>query len=295
MRLLITGGNGFLGGKIIQFPRREERVLRILLKNGEIPQENKHRDEYVYGDLLDEKSLYEATREVDIVIHLAAVTHTNKIGLYYCVNVEGTRKLLEACKKNKVKRIVHVSSRTASLEGGDYAKSKLLSEELVKKSGLDWLILRLAEVYGLGGRGGLNQLIDWVKRFYLVPVIGSGDYTLCPVSLDDAAWAVASSAEADVHKEILTIAGPEVFTYNELIDKIAAQLGVKRIKIHLPLILVSALAKFTQMLKLDVVVRDQISRLLCEKPTNISLAIKLLNYHPKNFKEGLRKYLQESS
>lgn len=281
-----------MGKKLMEKIHPENRVIKILLKTGETPSEKNDRCEYVFGDLLDKESLHRATRDVNLVIHLAAVTHTNKTNLYYKVNVEGTENLLAACEENGVGKIIHVSSRTASVDGGDYAKSKLRSEDLVKKSSLDWLIFKLSEVYGAGGKGGINQLISLIKKSYFVPVIGAGNYTLSPVSIDDAVAVIAAGVSSDIHKKTFVIAGPEVFTYNEIIDQIAGQMRVGRLKIHVPVIVIATLAKFMQMIRLDVVVRDQIPRLLCEKPTDISLAVRHLNYKPKTFKNGLREYLK---
>ena len=293
MHILITGGNGSLGVKLIEKINLEGKILRILSRNdNEKINRKDNRIYYVRGDLLDEDSLIEATKDIDLVIHMAGITHTNRPSEYYEVNVRGTEKLVEACKKNNVKKIIHVSSRTASLAGGDYAISKLFSEDIIKKSGLNWIILKLAEVYGIGCKGGINQLINFVQKYHFAPVIGSGDYTMSPVYISDAVNSILSSMGSDIYGKTYVIAGPEKNTYKEIINKISNYTGTTIFKIHIPIFLLNVLAHLSSIFRLNLIVRDQIPRLLCDKPSDISMAIKYLNYRPKTFDEGLAEYLK---
>ena len=98
--------------------------------------------ETVSGDINDPDSLERACQGMDGVLHLAALTHSCIDAEYFKVNRDGTRNLINACKKNDVKRFIFVSSVAASGDGGAYGLSKLESEDLVCKSGLDWNVLR---------------------------------------------------------------------------------------------------------------------------------------------------------
>ena len=184
--ILITGAMGMIGRKLLEKLIREEYKISVLVKYEKEKELFKNFSlDFRVGNLLDKEGLYAITSGIDAVIHLAGITHTNTTKLYYQVNTEGTKNLLEACEKNHVKRFIFISSRTASVEGGAYAYSKLLAEEEVKKSSIPWVILRLGEVYGAGEKEAISRLVRTIQEGYFVPIIGNGKYGVCPVYIDD--------------------------------------------------------------------------------------------------------------
>jgi dihydroflavonol-4-reductase len=109
---------------------------------------------------------------------------------YFRINITGTQNLVDASVLKGVKRIIYISSRASFLDGGGYSQSKLKAEECVKSSGLQWLILRPSEAYGQGAGDTVNRLIEWVKKYPFVPVIGEGKAKLSPVYIDDVVSAI---------------------------------------------------------------------------------------------------------
>lgn len=293
VNILITGATGMIGRKLLGKLIREEYKISVLVKHEKYKELLKDFScEFRIGNLLDRESLYAAIGGIDAVIHLAGITHTNSIKLYYQINTEGTKNLLEACEKNGVKKFIYISSRTASVEGGAYAHSKFLAEEEVKKSSIPWIILRLAEVYGAGEKEAIFRLIQIIKRNSFIPIIGNGIYRLSPVYIDDVLDVIvaAVSAESAIWKTY-TIAGPKSYTYIELVDIISGILHIKKKKLFIPVFLMRVIAYLFFILKNDFIVQDQISRLLCEKPEDISLAKGDLNFHPKSFQDAIKNVL----
>ena len=285
MRLLLTGITGVLGTALLKKLNKDGSLkLRALARRRESRFEG---CEMAAGDLLDCKSLLEATQDMDAVLHLAALTHTSREAEYFRINVEGTKNLLRACAQNKVRRFIHVSSAAASADGGAYAVSKLQAEECVRQSGLSWLILRPAEVYGAGPGEAIQKLIGWVRKFPVIPVIGDGQYTLSPVFVEDV---VSSLHEAvrreEVSGEVVGLSGPEVLTFNELIDRLSGFFMIRRSKIHIPVSLACGIVEILSRLKTGVVTPDQIPRLLSRK--SASSNSELLGHHPRPLEDGLR-------
>lgn len=291
MTVLITGGTGSIGKKLTVRLKNSGLGIRVLARK--LSAENDNGTSYIKGDLEKTESLDKAVADpVDTVIHLAGITHTHNSQLYYEINAEGTKNLIKACQKKGVKRFIYVSSRAACPEGGAYARSKLLAEKTVKESGLDWTILRPSEVYGMENKEGVSGLINIVRKSPFVPVIGNGRYSLNPVFADDLAQSIAAALKNKASfKKTYTIAGPQELTYNELTDKISQILGVKRIKIFIPLILLEICAHLFHLLGINALVYDQIPRLLCKKSADISLARKDLNFNPRTVEEGIRKII----
>jgi len=241
------------------------------------------------GNLNNPGSLVQALSGIDTVVHMAALTKTPRESDYFETNVRGTQNLIDVCSAGGVKKIIYISSSAASLNGGGYSRSKLEAEQRIKRSGMKWVILRPSEVYGQR-MGPINRLINWIQKFIFVPVIGAGQCKLSPVFIDDVVSAIALSIfNKELENETIVLAGPEELTYDDLVDRIAIYFGVKRFKLHLPADLIKFGATVTSRLGINILVPDQIPRLLCEKSYGIDLAREKLDYSPRSLEESIKK------
>lgn len=285
MKIFITGASSTLGKNLTsELLKTGKFSIRLLEHHSPVP---KKQCETFRGDIQDPDFLLEACSGVDTVFHLASLTHSSSRNTYFEVNESGTGSLITSCQKNNVRRLIFVSSSAASEEGGDYAVSKLRSEELVRESGLEWVILRPSEVYGPNMDEGIGKLVTCVKIFPIIPIIGNGSYFLSPVHVDDVIQAMVEILENDsIKKETLNLCGPEKMTMNELIDRLALIQNLKRKIVFLPLWLVRVGIGFLEFLKPGFAFSDQIPRLLCDKNQSISLTQALISYNPRKIEEG---------
>lgn len=246
------------------------------------------------GDLSNPELLTRAVDGVDTVVHMAALTSSAQESEYFRINVTGTQNLVDACVLKGVKRIIYISSRAASLDGGGYSRSKLEAEECVKNSGLQWLILRPSEVYGQGAGDTINRLIQWAQKYPFVPVIGKGQAKLSPVYIDDVVSAMERAVlDRELKGETILLSGPEELTFDELVDRIAKYLGVRRFKLHLPAGLVKFGAIVLTSLGMKIIVPDQIPRLLCAKGQGTRKTSALISYSPRKLEEGMAVYYKD--
>jgi nucleoside-diphosphate-sugar epimerase len=286
MKILITGASSTLGKNLTsELLKTEQFSIRLLKHRSPV---NTEDCEIFQSGLQDVYGLSKACSEIDTVVHLAALTHSSSGKAYFEINEEGTKNLIAACKKNNVRRFIFVSSAAASEEGGDYGVSKLRCEELVQKSGLDWVILRPSEVYGVNMEEGIGKLIAWVKKFPIIPVIGDGSYFLSPVSVNDVVQVMVEILRDDsVKKETLDLCGPEKMTMNELIDRIAQTQKVQIKKIFLPIWFVRVVIGVLSIFKSSLAFSDQIPRLLFRKDQSIDKTQAIVSYNPRKIEEGL--------
>ncbi len=230
-----------------------------------ISRQNRTHDtiQYVQGNLNDPFSLAEAVEGVSMVIHAAALTHSNSSTDYFKVNVEGTLNLIKVAESAGVQKMVYISSRTAGLRNGAYAESKLMAEELVKSRMPEWLIIRPAEIFGGSTTEGINQLIEDIrsKSWVICPVNLS--HKLYPIHLYDAARIISKHIfELESRSQVVTVNGREAFSFFELIQYISGALEKKINIIPIPRFLM-----FTIMYALQItgirtsIVLDQIPRL----------------------------------
>jgi len=285
--LLVTGASSEMGSALIrQLLNNSDLKIRAMVHRSLV---NVSGCEIRPGNLKNKGLLVRALSGVDTVVHMAALTKSTRESDYFEVNVSGTKNLIDACLESGVKKIIYISSSAASLNGGGYSRSKLGAEELIKKSGMKWLILRPSEVYGQRVGDSINRLIRWIQRYIFVPVIGTGTCKLSPVFIDDVVSAIAASIfNKELENETIVLAGPEELTYDDLVDRVAAYFGVKRFKLHLPAGLIRFGITVMAKLGMDILVPDQISRLLCNKSFNINLAKEKLDYSPRVLEEGIK-------
>jgi nucleoside-diphosphate-sugar epimerase len=286
MKILITGASSTLGKNLTsELLKTEQFSIRLLEHRSPVSKEN---CEVFQGGLQDIDSLSKACAGIDTVVHLAALTHSSSGKAYFEINEAGTKKIITACEKNHVRRFILVSSVAASEEAGDYGVSKLRCEELVRKSGLDWVILRPSEVYGVNMEEGIGKLIAWVKKFPIIPVIGDGSCFLSPVSVGDVIQVMVEILRNDsIKNETLNLCGPEKMTMNELIDQLAQIQKVQIKKIFLPIWFVKISIGILSIFKSSLAFSDQIPRLLCKKDHSIDKTKAIVSYNPRKIEEGL--------
>lgn len=287
--LFITGVAGKIGSFLLDSLCGKGYLIRALFQD-KAPSFKNQEIQSIVGDLLQPESFAFALQGVSTVIHLAGITHTNDISRYYRVNSYGTLQLLKLCKRHGVKRFIFISTRAICETGGDYSRSKRIAEKYVRESGLEWVVLRLGEIYGTKASKGIDAVLDYVERFPVIPVIGNGEYSVMPLYVADAVLSIVKVLEREyLHGRIYTIAGPEVLSYNELIDKILSVKMARKIRLHIPFILTKILADISALIRKDAfLVKDQLPRLSCKKSNDISLAVAELGFAPVKIEDAIR-------
>lgn len=151
MKALVTGGSGFLGGALVRGLLARGTEVRVLCRR-ETPELRRLGAEIFQGDLLDVTALTRAVAGCELVFHAAAKAGVwGAYGDYHQTNVVGTENVIEACRSQKVGRLVYTSSPSVVFDGKDmegvdesapypahfvanYAKSKALAEQKVRSA-----------------------------------------------------------------------------------------------------------------------------------------------------------------
>jgi len=147
--------------------------------------------------------------------------------------VANSMTLFKAAKSAGVERVVHISITNPSLESPlSYFRGKALVERALQESGISHAILRPAVLFG-GGDILINN-IAWALRVLPVfGVFGDGSYRLRPIHVDDFAAATVKLGRERSHV-VVDAVGPEVFSYRELVETTATNIGVRRTIIGVP-------------------------------------------------------------
>ncbi len=140
--------------------------------------------------------------------------------------VTNSRALIEAAKEAGVRRIVHLSIANPSVDSPlAYYSGKAQVENAIAESGLSYAILRPTVIFGLEDIL-INNIAWFVRHFPVFAIPGTGRYQLQPMFVEDLAD-LATAAAQDVRDLVLDAVGPEIFTFAELVERIARVIGTR--------------------------------------------------------------------
>ncbi len=281
--ILITGATGFVGRRVIERLVAGQQPVRALTRDDTRASVLPSGVEVAKGDVLDTESLSQALDGVDGVIHLAAVIREIGDLTFQRVNYEGTKNVLEAAKTAGVQRIVYASTVGATSNPAvPYLYSRWMAEEEVSRSGLAHTIIRFSVGFGEGDEF-FNQLAALVKLFPLVPVVGDGKAVFQPIAVEDVARCIIESLRRDeLVGKTIDIGGPEYFTYDEMIELIAATLEVKIVKAHVPVRLMAPAATVMEALvPHPPVTREQLKMLKLNNTADLDSVEKHFEFEPR--------------
>lgn len=257
MRILITGGAGFIGSHLANQLHQRGYFVRVLddLSSGD-PATLTAGINLSRGDVRDIPKLWSLLQGVDVVYHLAARVSVPASVLYpreyNDVNVGGTVALLEACRDVGVRRVIFASSATVYGNQAQqpvheemapqpmipYAVSKLAAEQFLftigRLAGFETVALRIFNAYGPGQplppvhAPVIPQFMHQILGGGSVVVQGDGSQTRDFVYIDDVVNAlIAAAAATEVNQQIINVGSGLEITVNALIERIAQTVAHK--------------------------------------------------------------------
>ncbi len=214
LQAVVTGGGGFLGSKIVSMLLQEGYFVRSFSRRT-YPKLVAQGVACHVGDLTNAMAVRAALEDADVVFHVAA-----KAGMwgnqreYYLPNVVGTRNVLEACRRNGVRKLVYTSTASVIFDGRDarnahedaafarkrltyYASTKAEAERLVLEAngpGLATVALRPHAIWGPGDNQVLPRLVA-LHRVNKLRLVGRGDNLVDTTFVENAAQAHLDAAK----------------------------------------------------------------------------------------------------
>ncbi len=297
MKVLVTGGTGVVGAAAVRSLLAAGHSVRLFSRHARRDAERWQGSDVTAkeGSVAEASEVAGAAEECDAVLHIAGIVEEKPPRTTFdAVNVGGTRNLLAEAEVAGVKRFVHVSSLGADQGASAYHASKRQAEELVRRFPGDWLILRPGNVYGPGDEV-LSYLLQVVRSAPAVPVIDGGDQPFQPLHAEDlgAALAIAVTRN-DLSRQVLLLAGPEVTSTQDVLDRLARLTGRDPVRLPVPgaLAALGAQAAAT-LLGVRVPLNDDKVTMLREgnviPPGEVNALTEVLGVTPISLDEGLRR------
>ena len=237
--VLVTGGTGFVGSHLVDALLQDGCTVRCLVRQSSslrwLPE---GRLELARASFDDPPALGSALAGVSMVFHLAGLTSSVDPAEYARVNVEGTRRLLDAMLRHAPDAtLVFCSSLAAAGPArgkpltesdpphpiGPYGASKLAAERLVQTSGVRHVVVRPPAVYGPRDRDVLAAFRLAMRG--LAPHVGPTDQRLSMVYVSDLARGLITAALCGVGKGVYYVSDGMVHTWRTVTDVIASAVG----------------------------------------------------------------------
>jgi uncharacterized protein YbjT (DUF2867 family) len=261
VKVLVTGGTGFVGPRIVHALRAEGQDVRALVRRPERgAQLARLGVELATGDVTEPASLTAALAGCTHVVHLVAILKGRPQD-FDRVMTQGTRNLIAAATNAGVERFVLMSALGTTQQTKDlvpYFGAKWEMEQETIGSSLEHTIFRPSFVFGRGG--ALATFMKQVRYSPVVTVIGSGQQRIQPIWIDDVAAHFARAlAEPAAANKTFEIGGPDIVTWDELYRTIAKVLGKRRSLAHVPATLARTGARLSQWAPGAPLTTDQVA------------------------------------
>ena len=304
MKVLVTGGTGFVGTHLVNaLLRRGHEVAALERRPGSARNRYNRPVEGVPGDVLDRASLARAASGRDAVIHLVGIISENGEQTFDRLHREAAANVVAAMAEAGVPRLLHMSAMGSSADSpSEYGRTKAAGEEAVRASDRRWTVFRPSVIFGPGD--GFVSLLASVVRAnpIFIPVIGSGETRFMPVSVYDVARVFADAlAMPETSGRAFEVGGPEVFSLNEIYREIASAVGLRaKPLVHLPLWWGRFLAgRFEWAARHGWIgqpplTRDQLRSLSRDNVADVSETLSTFGGEWSGFRSGIREYLAPS-
>jgi uncharacterized protein YbjT (DUF2867 family) len=281
MKLMVTGGSGFLGGYVLREAARRGHWTVALARSqaaagavtalGALP---------VSGNLNDADALVDAfsANRCDVLVNLASLGFGH------------APVIVAAAERAGIPRAVFVSTTAVTTTLAATSKRvRLLAEQAIREAAFDWTILRPTMIYGDPGDRNLSRLLPLLRRAPVLPIPG-GKNLQQPVHAADVADAVLAAAERPAAAgHTYDVAGPEPLTFAELLRTSARAVASRTRFVPVPLSPVVAAARGYELVSRNPRIRvEQLRRLAEDKAFAIDHAVRDLGYAPRSFADGIR-------
>ena len=298
-RILLTGASGFVGAAVLRKLLAAGYGVNALVNRRPLTVEGDVRQ--VRGGLWDAAALDEAAAGCAGTIHLVGIIAERGRNTFQRVHVEGTASVLAACARAGVRRYMQMSALgTRETAASEYHRTKWAAEQLVRKSGLDWTILRPSMIHGPEGEF-MRMVADWARGkappFLFMPYFGrgllglGGAGQLQPVYVEDVARAFVEALDRpETIGKVYDLGGADRLTWPEFHRTSAQAIVGRRQRVAaMPAWLAKTLARILPASLLPFN-RDQVTMSQEDNTCDLTPFERDFGWRPRGFNETLPLY-----
>jgi uncharacterized protein YbjT (DUF2867 family) len=290
----VFGGTGFLGRRVVRRLHELGTKVRVV---------SRHRGraaadgiEQIAADAHDERCVEAALAGADGAVNAISLYVEHGSDTFLSVHVEAAGKIARAARQAGIRRFVHISGiggNTAS--PSTYIRSRGEGEAAVQAAFPGSVIVRPAVMFAADD-AFLTTILRMLRSLPAYPIFGDGRTRLQPVHADDVAAAIAQILWQS-HKPypVYELAGPRVYSYEELLRTIAHIAGLRPVLMRTPFALWNAVAGLAERLPQPPLTRNQVELMQIDTTASENLpGLRPIGISPRSLEDELGTILRQS-
>lgn len=296
--VIVAGGTGFVGSAVARELRRRGHRVIIVSSRGEVARRSLPDDiEIRDADVRDHAALRAAVRDADALVIALAFRNSpmespRRGQSFNVVDAAGTEQLVTAARANGIRRLLYLSGAGAAPDAErHWFRAKWRAEEAVRRSGIDWTIIRPTWIYGPDDVS-LNRFLGFARALPVVPMTNRGNQLMAPVFIDDVARLAADGLvdQAAVNR-VFEIGGPATLPMRDVIATALGQAGLRRPIVPGPTPLIKLAAWPLSLLPEPPLTPDAVDFINQPATVDNGPLLNVMQRRLTPLEEGLRTYL----
>jgi uncharacterized protein YbjT (DUF2867 family) len=291
----VFGGTGFLGRRIVHQLRESRVTVRVGSRN---PGQTDGEDvKQIAANAHDERSVEAAIAGADGVVNAISLYVEHGSDTFHSVHVEAAARIASVARRVGAKRLVHISGIGADAASrSPYIRSRGEGEAAVQVTFPGAVIVRPAVMFARDD-DFLTTILGLLRVLPAYPLFGDGRTRLQPAYADDVAAAIAQVLrQSKKPSPIYELAGPRVYSYEELLRTIARTAGLRLMLMRMPFVFWDAVAGLAEILPRPPLTRNQVELMQIDTTASDNLpGFRELGISPRSLEEELEAMLKQSN
>ena len=306
MKTAVIGGTGFVGSYLIDALLDAGHEPHVLVRSGSEGKLHRANEcELTTGDLDSAAAIDAVLAGCDAVIYNVGILREfPREGITFeALQYRGAETVAEAAKRAGIRRFLLMSANGIDSAETRYQTTKLRAEAMIRESGLDYTIFRPSVIFG-DPRGTMEFATQLYRDMVRMPVPAVGFHTglspaggevlMSPVHVRDVADAFVNAlADDSTIGECYVLGGPEVLSWPEMLRRIAAAVGKKKLILPMPIGFMKLGATLLDWLPFFPVTRDQLTMLADGNTAEPDEVAALIKRKPAEFSSENLSYLAD--
>jgi uncharacterized protein YbjT (DUF2867 family) len=289
----VFGGTGFVGRRVARHLRESGTTVRVASRHGGRAEDD--GIELIATDAHDEPSVEAAIDAADGVVNAISLYVEQGSDTFHAVHVEAAARIAKAARQAGIRRFVHLSGIGADrASSSPYIRSRGEGEAAVQAAFPGATIVRPAVMFAPDD-AFLTTILRLLRSLPAYPVFGDGRTRLQPVYADDVAAAIAQVLrQSQKPYPIYELAGPRVYSYEELLRTIARIAGLRPLLMRIPFAFWEAVAGLAEMLPQQPLTRNQVELMQIDTTASGNLpGFRALGISPRSLEDELEAMLRQ--
>jgi uncharacterized protein YbjT (DUF2867 family) len=287
----VFGGTGFVGRRVVRYLREVGTKVRSVSRHRGVAEDD--GIEQIAADAHDERCVEAALAGADGAVNAISLYVEHGSETFQSVHVEAAGKIARAARQAGIRRFVHISGIGASTASSStYIRSRGEGEGAVQNAFPGAVIVRPAVMFAADD-AFLTTILRLLRALPAYPIFGDGRTRLQPVHADDVATAIAQILwQGNKPYPVYELAGPRVYSYEELLRTIARVAGLRQVLMRIPFALWEALAGLAERLPQPLLTRNQVELMQIDTTASENLpGFRSLGISPRSLEDELAAIL----